>query len=150
MYHKLLIAIDPEDEDEARRALESGVPLLEDEAEVHIASVFNPGGVGFFPHVAEEAPEAMEARIREQLELLTRKYLPPRYSCNLHVVAGTRPGEKLVALAEALQTDLILLISRGTASHWLQRKATVEYVTNNAPCPVLVLPAPAESDSYNS
>jgi len=147
MYRKLLIAIDPEDENEGQRALEAGVPLLDDEAEVHIVSVFKPGGAGFFPHVAEEAPEEMEAQIRERLELLTHKYLPPRYPCNLHVVAGTTPGEKLVALAGALDADLMLLISRGSGSHWLQRKATVEYVGNNAPCPVLILPAQAGEQS---
>lgn len=140
MYRKLLIAIDPEDDGEGKRALEAAMDLLAEDGELHLASVFSPGGGGFFPHVTEEAPEEKEAEVREVLDLLVRKYLPLNRSANLHVVAGNA-GEKLVGLAGQLCADLLLLVSRGSSGHWPLRRATVEYVAVNASCPVLVLPS---------
>ena len=139
MYRKLLIAIDPEDDDEGKRALEAGLDLLAEDGEMHLASVYDPGGGGFFPHVTEAAPEDKEAKVRESLDLIARKYLPLPLKATLHVVAGT-PSEKLVALAGQLYVDLIVLVSRGASGRWPLRRATVEYVTVNAPCAVLVLP----------
>ncbi|MGM0569846.1 universal stress protein [Marinobacter sp.] len=139
MYRKLLIAIDPEDDGEGKRALEAALELLDDTGELHLASVYHPDSGGFFPHVTEEAPEEKEARVREKLDLLARKYLPLNRSASLHVVAGNA-GEKLVALAGQLCVDLVILVSRGSSGHWPLRKATVEYVAVNASCAVLVLP----------
>ncbi|SNC65214.1 Nucleotide-binding universal stress protein, UspA family [Marinobacter sp. es.048] len=140
MYRKLLIAIDPEDDGEGKRALEAAMDLLAEDGELHLASVYSPGGAGFFPHVTEESPEQKEAEVREVLDLLVRKYLPLNRNASLHVVAGNT-GEKLVGLAGQLCADLLLLISRGSSGHWPLRRATVEYVSVNAPCSVLVLPS---------
>ncbi|MCL7930274.1 universal stress protein [Halomonas llamarensis] len=140
MYRKLLIAIDPDDDGEGKRALEAAMDLLDENGELHLASAYSPGGGGFFPHVTEEAPEEKEAEVREILDLLVRKYLPLNRSANLHVVAGNA-GQKLVGLAGQFCADLILLVSRGSSGHWPLRRATVEYVSVNAPCPVLVLPS---------
>jgi len=140
MYRKLLIAIDPKDDGEGKWALEAALDLLDADGELHLASVFNPGGSGFFPHVTEEAPEDREEEVRHHLDLLARKYLPLNREATLHVVAGS-PGEKLVALAGQLCADLMILVSRGGGSHWPLRKATVEYVAVNGPCQVLVLPS---------
>jgi nucleotide-binding universal stress UspA family protein len=140
MYRKLLIAIDPHDDGEGRRAIEAAMDLLDEDGDLHLASAFSPGGGGFFPHVTEESPEEKEAEVREVLDLLVRKYLPMNRSANLHVVAGSA-GEKLVGLAGQLGADLLLLVSRGSSGHWPLRRATVEYVSVNAPCPVLVLPS---------
>lgn len=145
MYRKLLIAIDPEDDGEGKRALEAAVDLLDEDGELHLASVYSPGGGGFFPHVAEEAPEEKEAEVREVLDLLVRKYLPLSHTATLHVIAGSA-GEKLVALAGQLCADLMLLVSRGSSGHWPLRRATVEYVSVNAPCRVLVLPSLEKSE----
>jgi nucleotide-binding universal stress UspA family protein len=140
MYRKLLIAIDPEDDGEAKCALETALTLLAEDGELHLASVFSPGGGGFFPHVTEEAPEQKEAQVRQTLDLLGRKYLPMNRSASLHVVAGSA-GEKLVGLAGQLSADLMVLVSRGSSGRWSLRRATVEYISVNAPCPVLVLPS---------
>ena len=145
MYRKLLIAIDPEDGGEGKRALEAAMDLLAEDGELHLASVYNPGGGGFFPHVTEEAPEDKEEQVRHHLDLLARKYLPLNREAILHVVAGSA-GEKLVALAGQLCADLMILVSRGGGSHWPLRKATVEYVSVNAPCAVLVLSNMEKSD----
>ncbi|MDR5897860.1 universal stress protein [Halomonas vilamensis] len=139
MYQKLLIAIDPDDGHEGKRALEAGLSLLDDNGELHVASVYSPGGGGFFPHVTEEAPEEKEAEARKKLDLLVRKYLPMNREATIHVVAGSI-GEKLVGLSGQLCVDLMVLVSRGSNSRWKLRKATVEYVSVNAPCRVLVLP----------
>lgn len=146
MYRKLLIAIDPKDDGEGKRALEAALKLLEQGGELHLASVFNPGGSGFFPHVTEEAPEDKEEQVRHHLDLLARKYLPLNREAILHVVAGSA-GEKLVVLAGQLCADLMILVSRGGGSHWPLRKATVEYVSVNAPCSVLVLPSMEKNES---
>lgn len=140
MYRKILLAIDYEDDGEGKRALEEGVRLLGEGSELHLATVYHPGGTGFFPHVTADAPEDREAEVRESLSLLARKYLPMQYSASLHVVAGT-PGEKLVALAANIGADLIILVSKGSGSRWPMRRATVEYVAVNACCATLILPA---------
>jgi nucleotide-binding universal stress UspA family protein len=145
MYRKLLIAIDPDDDGEGKRALEAAMDLLAEDGELHLASVFSPGGGGFFPHVTEEAPEQKEAEVREVLDLLVRKYLPLNRTATLHVIAGST-GEKLVGLAGQLCADLLMLVSRGSSGHWPLRRATVEYVSVNAPCPVLVLPSQEKAE----
>lgn len=148
MYQKLLIAVDPEDDGEGKLALETACELVDESGELHLASIFNPGSAGFFPHVEETTPEEKEAEVRRWLDLLMRKYLPLNRSATLHVVAGT-PGESLVALADNTGADLLMLVSRGAGSHWPLRKATVEYVSVNAPCAVLILP-PIAQESKNS
>lgn len=140
MYRKLLIAIDPEDDGEGKRALETAMDLLDENGELHLASVFRPDSGGFFPHVTEEAPEDKERQVHDNLDLLARKYLPLNRTASLHVVAGNA-GERLVALAGQLAADLVILVSRGGGGHWPLRKATVEYVAVHACCAVLVLPA---------
>lgn len=140
MYRKILLAIDSEDDGEGKRALEEGARLLDEDGELHLATIFDPGGAGFFPHVTAETPEDRENEVRERLSLLARKYLPMKYSASLHAVAGT-PGEKLVALAANIGADLVILVSKGAGSRWLMRRATVEYVAVNAPCVALILPA---------
>lgn len=140
MYQKLLLAIDPEDDGEGKCAIEAAMELLADDGELHLVSVYHPGGGGFFPHVTEEAPEQKEAEVHKTLDLLVRKYLPMDHNATLHVVAGNA-GEKLVGLAAQLGADLMILVSRGGGGRWPLRRATVEYVAVNAPCRVLVLPA---------
>lgn len=149
MYQKLLIAIDPEDDGEGKRALAAAMDLLAEDGELHLASVFSPGGAGFFPHVTEEAPEQKEAEVREMLDLLVRKYLPLNRSATLHVVAGSA-GEKLVGLAGQLCIELMILVSRGSSGHWPLRRAAVEYVAVNAPCAVLVLPSLEKAEPAKS
>jgi nucleotide-binding universal stress UspA family protein len=146
MYQKLLIAIDPDDDGEGKRALEAAMDLLDADGELHLVSAYKAGSGGFFPHVTEEAPEQKEAEVREVLDLLVRKYLPLNRSANLHVVAGNA-GEKLVGLAGQLCADLMMLVSRGSSGYWPLRRATVEYVSVNAPCPVLILPSIEKSGS---
>ncbi|WP_282041631.1 universal stress protein [Halomonas alimentaria] len=146
MYQKLLLAIDPEDDGEGKCAIEAAMELLADDGELHLASVYHPGGGGFFPHVTEEAPEQKEAEVHKTLDLLVRKYLPLDHNATLHVVAGNA-GEKLVGLAGQLGADLMILVSRGSSGRWPLRRATVEYVSVNAPCRVLVLPALEKGDT---
>lgn len=144
MYQKLLIAIDSEDDGEGKCALTAAIDLVAENGELHLASVYSPGGGGFFPHVTEEAPEQREAEVRGKLDLIMRKYLPINHTATLHVVAGNadNAGEKLVALAAQLSADLIILVSRGSNSSWsLGRVTTLEYVSVNSPCSVLVLPS---------
>ncbi|MGM0784004.1 MAG: universal stress protein [Pseudomonadota bacterium] len=149
MYQKLLVAIDPEDDGEGKCAIAAAMELLTEDGELHLASVYNPGGGGFFPHVTEEAPEQKEAEVRKQLDLFVRKYLPLNRNASLHVVAGSA-GEKLVGLAAQLSADLMILVSRGSSGHWPLRRATVEYVSVNAPCRVLVLPSSERADSQSA
>ena len=142
MYPKLLVAIDPEDDGEGKYALETALKQLEEDGELHLASVYSPGGgSAFFPHVAEEGPEQKEAEAHQTLDLLVRKYLPLNCNVSLHAVAAGSPGETLVDIAGQLGVDLMILVSRGSSGFWPLRRETVEYVAVNAFCPVLVLPA---------
>jgi nucleotide-binding universal stress UspA family protein len=139
MFHKIVLAIDTEDDNEAKRTLAEGVRLLAEAGELHLASVFSPGGAGFFPHVSDDTPEHRENAVRDKLNLLARKYLPMNQAAHLHVMSGT-PSEKLVALAAQVEADLLLLVSRGPGGLWPLRRATVEYASVNAPCALLVMP----------
>lgn len=47
MFHRILLAIDTED-DEAKHTLAEGIRLLAEGGELNLASVFSPGGAGFF------------------------------------------------------------------------------------------------------
>lgn len=143
MYNKILLAIDYEDDGEGKRALEEGVRLLSEGGELHLATIYEPGGGGFFPHVSTATPADREAEVREQLSLLARKYLPMQYSAKLHIIAGS-PGEKLAALAANMGADLIILVSKGGGSRWPLRRATKEYVVMNACCATLILPQELE------
>ncbi|HHX34205.1 MAG TPA: universal stress protein [Gammaproteobacteria bacterium] len=140
MFNNVLIAVHPTNDEEGKRALQEGVRLLADSGSLHLVSVFNPSGTSFFPHVIDEEPQAKEQEIRNKLDLLARKYLPLNLTANLHVLSGA-PGEQLIALAAQLNTDLVILTSRGAGSRWSLRRATVEHVTVCAPCAVLVLHA---------
>lgn len=139
MYRKILLAIDARDSDESRRILEQGVRLVEEGGELYLATVFSPGGSGFFPHVSEDSPENREKVVRDKLNLLAHKYLPMAQDAHLHVMCG-KAGEKLVALAANIEAELMIMVSRGETSLWPLRKATLEYILENSPCPMLVLP----------
>ena len=141
MYPKLLVAIDPEDDGEGKYALETALKQLDEGGELHLASVYSPGGGAFFPHVAEDGPEQKEAEAHKTLNMLVRKYLPLNRNVSLHAVAAGSPGEILVDIAGQLGVDLMILVSRGSSGFWPLRRETVEYVAVNAFCPVLVLPA---------
>lgn len=149
MYNKILIAIDPEDDGEGKRALAEGVRLLDQGGELHLASVYSPGSAGFFPHVTEDTPADKENEVRDTLNLLARKYLPLNQTATLHVVAGNA-GDKLLALAGKTCVDLMILVSRGATGRWPMRRATVESVAVNAPCAVLVMPAQEKETEESS
>lgn len=142
MYRKILLAIDYEDDEAGKRAIEEGAGLLDAGGELHLATVFSPGTAGFFPHVQEASPAQHKQQLRDRLTMLARKYQPAEQSsARLHVLTGS-PGESLVALAAQLEVELIVLVCKGTGSRWWPLgRATVEYVTVKAPCAVLTLPA---------
>lgn len=149
MFNNVLIAIHPTKKEEGKRALVEGEKLLVNGGSLHLMSVFNPGGTSFFPHVIEEEPEAKESEIRNNLDLLAKKHLPPHREANLHVLTG-EPGEQMLALAAYLKADLIVLTSRGAGSRWSLRRATVEQVSVCAPCTVLVLQAQESNEKAAS
>lgn len=148
MYKKLLIAIDPENDAEGKHALDAAIKLLDKDGELHLVSVYSPGSTGFFPHVSQEAPEKKEAEVKQTLDELLQQYRPLKQNVNLHVIAGNT-GEKLVGLAGQLGADLMILVSSGNSGRWPLRRATVEYVSVNAPCQVLILP-PTENEITES
>jgi|SRR5699024_1665958 len=148
MFNKILVAIHPNNDAEGKRALAEGLRLLTEGGNLHLVSVFNPSGAGFFPHVIEEEPEVKEKQILHRLELLGRRYLPLNLEASVHVLSGP-PGEQLVALAAELKADLIILTSRGAGSRWPLRRATVEHIAVCAPCSVLVLQDTADELESN-
>lgn len=149
MYSKIVLAIDSDDDGEGKRAIAEGVRLLSKDGELHLATIFNPEGAGFFPHVTETTPESLEAQARGRLDLLARKYLPINQPAHLHVMAGP-PAEKLIALAADIDAELMILVSRGETERWRLRRPTVKYIATNATCAVLILPAESESTTETS
>ena len=139
MYRKVLIAIDPESEQEVPAALAAGLDQLSQEGELHLVTVVNPDGTDFFPHVPEQSAEEQEAATRAALERMADAHLPSGRSAQIHVAHGAA-GTVLVALAGRLGADLLIVISHGAGGRWPLPRHTVEYVAVNAPCAVLVLP----------
>lgn len=83
-------------------------------------------------------------KAREMLEATARTCLPADLPRELHVLGGD-PSEKLVALAETIPADLIVMATHGTSSiaHLLLGDIA-EKVSRHAHCPVLLVRVPRE------
>jgi len=79
---------------------------------------------------------------QEMLEAAARRCVPPGVHSELHVLSGV-PAEKLVALAESIGADLIVMSTHATTSiaHMLVSD-TAEKVARHAHCPVLLVHVP--------
>ena len=58
----------------------------------------------------------------------------------VHVVLTGSPGPEIVALAQRIQSDLIVMGAHEDVSQERQRGSTLTYVISCAPCPVLIVP----------
>jgi nucleotide-binding universal stress UspA family protein len=105
----------------------------------------SPGVTAILLHVLELNIFASENRVYEELGYeaavhlgrLARAHLHPRITIVIHVRRG-RLAEEILAEARVAQADLIVLPA-GRPSFWKRHVAsTVEEVTRNAPCAVLV------------
>ena len=104
-----------------------------------------PGVTVILLHVLELNIQAPENRVYHELgraaagylERLARIYMHPGIATAIHVRTG-RPADEILAEAREARVDLIILPS-GRPSFWKRIVApTVEKVTRNAPCAVLV------------
>ena len=100
--------------------------------------VYKPEAVEHWVVVEQATKEACE-----MLEQTALTCLPAGLPRELHVLAGD-PSEKLVALAQTVAADLIVMSTHGTSSiaHLLLGDIA-EQVARHASCPVLLIRAPA-------
>ena len=76
MYQKLLIAIDPEDDGEAKFALATAISMLPKGGELHLASIYSPGDSGFSRTLPPSPRSRRRPRLRSHLICLcTNNYL---------------------------------------------------------------------------
>ena len=68
----------------------------------------------------------------------------------VHVALTGSPGTEIVALAERIQSDLIVMGADGDVSRERQRASTATYVMAYAPCPVLILPHSESADKRDA
>lgn len=142
MFSKILVASDPAHGDATAHALETALELLEEGGEILLFAVVGPRGTDFFPYVPEDTPDAEDQPVHDKLDVLARKYLPHQVTRRILVVHGNTPGAAIVQTAEEEHAGLTVLVSHGTGGRWPWPRHTVEYVSVNAPCAVLVLRQP--------
>jgi len=114
---------------------------------LHLAHVVeNPLDPIYKPEKAQhwQAVEHADATAREMLAAAAVSCVPAGVPHELHVLAGD-PSEKLVALAEKIGVDLIVMSTHGTSSimHMLIGDIA-EKVSRHAHCPVLLVRVPRE------
>lgn len=108
-------------------------------AVIHLVHVHPPdeasaAGAG---HLLFESAEAIE-RFNEELTGIHSKHVPTYRPENCHIRGG-RPYQEIVRVAREIDTDLIVLSTRGHSGlKHLLLGSTAERVVRNAPCPVLV------------
>src|SRR5262245_56319154 len=79
---------------------------------------------------------------QEMLEAEARRCVPPGVAAELHVLSGV-PADKLVALAESVGADLIVMSTHASSSlSHLLLGDTAEKVARHAHCPVLLVHIP--------
>ena len=141
--HRILVPIDFSEP--SGRALEDAIALAKKfEAELHLIhcyQVYPESMVGVRYEIA--APAIEERQIREAaLGRLTdwrEKATAEGVSVELHV-AMDRPSHGIVALAEKLPADLIVIGSHGlTGLRHVLLGSVAERVIRHAPCPVLTV-----------
>ncbi len=114
---------------------------------LHLAHVVeNPLDPVYKPEEAQHwrTVEHADAKAREMLTQAAENCLPPDAPRELHVLAGD-PSEKLIALAEQIGANLIVMSTHGTSSivHLLLSDIA-EKVARHAHCPVLLVRLPRE------
>ena len=137
--NSILVPVDldkPDDSGEALRFIHA--VAIQAAIEVTLLHVINLNISLPLPRVYEELRADSETALRELAALFFHHGLLVRY----HVRMGT-PHEQIVAEAAGENFELILLsASRHTRWGRLFRSGTAEHVYCDAPCPVLILPAP--------
>ncbi len=121
-------------------------------AAIHLVHVYPPDEASSVPggaHLLFQSAEAIE-RLNEELTGIHRKHVPTFCPENCHIRCG-RPYEEIVRLAGEIDTDLIVLSTRGYSGlKHLLLGSTAERVVRNAPCPVLVTGERKQKSKANS
>lgn len=124
------------------KGLEYALPLVKHfDAQLHLVHAFDfdypPSMLATMPIALPEVE--LGRRARRRLKHIAKKYaiaLPPE---SLHVVQG-RAYEAICGLARKLETDLVVLSTRGhTGLKHVFLGSTAERIVQHAPCPVLVV-----------
>lgn len=138
--HNILVPIDfsPASLDAIEFARLSLKPF---DAELHLVHVVPPGyplsSLADLPMIAPDLEIAR--RVREQLANAAKKYGAAVARQNIHSLKG-RPFEQICQLARKINTDLIVISTRGhTGFKHLALGSTAEHVVRYSPCPVLVV-----------
>lgn len=139
LIQTILVPIDFSEE--ADRALEFALPLAQHfGAVVHTVHVFNEprplSSLASSPALLAESEISgrLAERLPDQLKLRS-----PKETC--HVRSG-KPHQEIIALAQAIKADLIVLATHGQGGlKQLMLGHTAEKIIRHAPCPVLVVRA---------
>jgi nucleotide-binding universal stress UspA family protein len=115
-------------------------------AMVHLAHVVeNPLDPIYTPEEVQHwvVVDHANAKARELLEEVARTCLPKEVQRTLHILGGD-PAEKLVALAESIPADLVVMSTQGSSIAHLLLGDIAEKVSRHAHCPVLLVRVPRE------
>lgn len=142
MYKKILIAVD--NSSHAMLAAQKGFGLASQlGAEVDVLSVADPSREVIpelvLPTDTETHHDKVMTEVNSFLNELTGNY--PSVVYKLHEPEGS-PKKEILAAAEALQSDMIVLGSHGrTGLRHLLMGSVAEYVIRNSSIPVMVVSA---------
>ena len=145
-YKQILLPIDFTEHCE-RTAAHAAWVARQSGATLHLAHVVeNPLDRIYKPEQARhwQTVEHADATAREMLAQMASNCLPADAPRELHVLAGD-PWVKLIALADKIAADLIVMSTHGTSSivHMLMGDIA-EKVAHHAHCPVLLVRVPRE------
>ncbi len=141
MFKRILLPVDMQDTETAKRALVEASQYLEDDsAELNVMAVLPgmsmPVVAAYFPDDAVE--KALTALKREVVALISSA-LPGRSNCTAHIAEGSAASE-IVEMAEKLKVDLIVMPSHNYSKvERLLIGSVTSKVAERAHCSVLVL-----------
>ena len=141
MFKKILLPVDLQDKETARKALlEACRFLAEDQAELHVMAVLPglnmPMVAAYFPNDAVE--KALQG-LKQELHQLVQQTVPEPELCHEHIGEGS-PAREIISLAEKLQTDLIVMPSHNyTRVENILIGSVTSRVVERAHCSVMVL-----------
>ncbi|MFZ5483141.1 MAG: universal stress protein [Pseudomonadota bacterium] len=138
-FERILLAVDGSNySDGAIRAARAMAAKCQSELMVMSIGLVDPQYSTLVPNLEEEAEKQARANVEAAIATM------PGQACTPVVRLGADPAETIVATAEALRADVILMGRRGRRglAFWKLGHATAK-VIGSAPCPVLVVPTSA-------
>ncbi len=141
MFRKILLPVDLQDKETARKALREACRFMaDDQAELHVMAVLPglnmPMVAAYFP---DDAVEKALNGLQKELHQLVQQGASGVKHCHEHIAEGS-PAREIISMAEKLKTDLIVMPSHNyTRVENILIGSVTAKVVERAHCSVMVL-----------